>query len=128
MMKQRLAKDHGYNRMEIILGNVLMTGVIISGTVVLTGAFLFLMRHGNEIPSYHIFKPDTFNLDDFRNLLNGLIAFRSGSIMELGILLMIATPVLRVFFSMIAFVYEKDYMYFIFTIIVFLVLIISFFL
>jgi uncharacterized membrane protein len=112
---------------ETMLGNLLRTGVIIAGLVVVFGAVLFLVRHGSEIPSYHIFKPDIFNLSDFRNLFSGILTFRSVSIMELGILFLIATPVFRVVFSIFAFAYEKDYMYVVFTIIVLLVLAYSLF-
>lgn len=112
---------------EAVLGDLLRTGVIISGSVVIIGAVLFLVRHGLEIPSYHIFIPDNFNISDFRDLFRGIITFRSVSIMELGILLLIATPFLRVLFSVLAFAYEKDYMYVVFTVIVFLILVFSFF-
>jgi uncharacterized membrane protein len=111
---------------EAILGNLLRIGVIIAGSIVIIGAVLFLVRHGFETPSYHIFKPDSFNLSDIRDLFRGITTFSSVSIMELGILLLIATPVLRVFFSVFAFAYEKDYMYVIFTFIVLTVLIFSF--
>jgi len=46
--------------------------------------------------------------------------------MELGVLLLIATPVIRVLFSVFAFIYEKDYLYVAFTLIVLFVLIYSF--
>ncbi|MFA5972362.1 MAG: DUF1634 domain-containing protein [Lentimicrobiaceae bacterium] len=127
-MIKRYANTENLDKgIETILGNLLRIGVIIAGSVVIIGAVLFLVRHGSEIPSYHIFKPDIFNFSDFRDLFNGIITFRSVSIMELGILLLIATPVLRVLFSVFAFAYEKDYMYVVFTVIVLLVLILSFF-
>lgn len=127
MMKGNTNTDKMDRSVETILGNLLKTGVIIAGSVVIIGAILFLVRHGFEIPSYHIFKPDIFHFSDFRDLIKGIVTFRSASIMELGILLLIATPVLRVLFSVFAFVYEKDYMYTVFTVIVFLVLIFSLF-
>ncbi len=127
MTKRKTNTDNIDRSIEAILGNLLRTGVILAGSVVVIGAVLFLVRHGFEIPSYHIFKPDIFNYSDFRDLFKGIIAFRSVSIMELGILLLIATPVLRVLFSVFAFAYEKDYIYVVFTIIVLLVLIFSFF-
>lgn len=111
---------------EMALGNLLRVGVIAAGAVVIIGAIFFLARHGTEIPSYHIFKADPFNFSDFRDLLNGVIALRSVSIMELGVLLLIATPIIRVLFSVFAFIYEKDYMYVAFTLFVLLVLIYSF--
>ncbi len=127
-MKTDSAKSESRDKsIETVLGNLLRTGVITAGTVVVIGAVLFLVRHGLEIPSYHIFKAVPFNFSDFGNLFRGVIAFRSVPIMELGVLLLIATPVLRVVFSVFAFVYEKDYMYVIFTLIVLVVLIFSFF-
>ena len=113
--------------MVIILSNILRSGVFIAGAIVIIGAFFFLVRHGSEVPNYQIFKPDTFSLSDFKDLFKGIIALRSASIMELGILMLIATPVLRVCFSVLAFIYEEDYLYVVFTIIVLLVLIFSFF-
>ncbi|MGE5394620.1 MAG: DUF1634 domain-containing protein [Candidatus Saccharibacteria bacterium] len=127
MMKKHSHRANRDRSIETIMGNLLRTGVMVAGSVVVIGAILFLFRHGEEIPSYHIFKPDRFNIFDFRNLLNGIVTFRSVSIMELGILLLIATPVLRVLFSVVAFAYEKDYMYLVFTAIVLIVLIFSFF-
>lgn len=127
MIKRKANTENPDRGIEAILGDLLKTGVILSGSVVMIGAILFLVRHGLEIPSYHIFKPDIFNYTDFRNLFHGIITFRSVSIMELGILLLIATPVLRVLFSVFAFAYEKDVKYVVFTVIVLLVLIFSFF-
>jgi uncharacterized membrane protein len=127
MMTDRSKFNKTVKGMEAILGDLLRTGVVTAGFIVIFGAVLFLFRHGFEIPSYHIFKPDHFNFSDFRNLFSGIMAFRSVSIMELGILFLIATPFLRVVFSVLAFAYEKDYMYVVFTVIVLLVLIYSFF-
>ena len=127
MIKRYPNPEKTDKNIELILGNLLRTGVIIAGSVVIFGAVLFLVRHGSEIPSYHMFKPDSFNFSDFRGLFRGIVAFRSVSIMELGILLLIATPVLRVLFSVFAFAYKKDYMYVVFTVIVLFVLIFSFF-
>ena len=112
---------------EAVLGNLLRTGVIIAAAVMILGAILFLIRHGLEFPAYHIFKAVPITFSDFGSIFKGVISFRSIPIMELGILLLIATPVLRVVFSVFAFIYEKDYMYVVFTLIVLLVLIFSFF-
>ncbi len=112
---------------ETVLGNLLRTGVITAASVVMIGAIIFLVKHGKEIPSYHIFKEIPFSFSDFGTMYNGILSLKSVSIMELGVLLLIATPVLRVVFSVFAFLYEKDYMYVLFTLIVLLVLVFSFF-
>jgi uncharacterized membrane protein len=52
---------------------------------------------------------------------------QSRSIMQLGLLLLIATPIARVIFSVFAFAIEGDRMYVIFTLIVLTVLLYSLF-
>ena len=39
-------------RIEVIIGALLRTGVILAAAVVLFGATVYLARHGNEVPSY----------------------------------------------------------------------------
>ncbi len=115
------------NYIEILLGNLLRTGVIIAGTVVIIGAIMFLIRHGKEMPDYNVFKANNINLFNLKKLFANVLLLRSSYVIELGILLLIATPVLRVIFSIIAFLYQKDYLYVIFTMIVLVILIYSLF-
>ncbi len=114
-------------KIEIILGNLLRIGVITAAVIVLFGAVMFIIRHGVEYPDYHLFISEPFHLNDFSKLFSGLAAFKSIAFIELGIFALVATPVLRVMFSVFAFLYEKDYMYVLFTAIVLAVLIFSFF-
>jgi len=114
-------------KIEHILGNILRVGVIVSAVVVLFGAVLYLFRHGEEIPDYFSFVFNPFSVDNPIGLIREAFAFKSLSIMKLGILLLVGTPILRVIISVIAFIYEKDLMYVIFTLIVLVVLIYSFF-
>ena len=114
-------------RTELVLGNLLRIGVIAAGAIVLIGAIFFFARHGNEIPNYHTFKFDSLNINDPLILFNELLALKSAAIIKVGILVLIATPVLRVIVSVIAFLYEKDFMYVVFTLIVLTVLLYSIF-
>ena len=97
--------------MQLLLGQVLRAGTIVSVSVVFIGGVLFLMRHGHTIADYRTFK----GIPDFvRNpsgILYGILAFKGQAIIQLGIALLIATPILRVIFSAIGFVLEKDYLY-----------------
>jgi uncharacterized membrane protein len=58
----------------------------------------------------------------------GLQALQGDAIVTLGLLLLIATPVVRVGISILAFVYERDRVYTFITLTVFCLLILSFFL
>jgi uncharacterized membrane protein len=114
---------------ELIIGNLLRIGVIVSGLVMLVGATIFLIRHGNEFPKVHTFKFDAFSITDTRPnvVIKELLDVKSIAIMQLGVLILIATPVLRVIVSVVAFLYERDYMYVVFTLIVLGVLVFSLF-
>jgi uncharacterized membrane protein len=53
-----------------------------------------------------------------KQIIKGVVHLNSLSIIQLGILLLIATPVSRVIFSVIGFFFEKDYLYVIISLIV----------
>ncbi len=123
-MKKELLHEED-RKIEIILGNLLRTGVIIAAIIVIAGGIIYLIRHGFELPHYTVFKGEPGNIKDVISVIKGALALESISIIQLGILVLIATPVLRVVFSVVAFIYEKDLMYVIFTLIVLAVLIFS---
>ena len=114
-------------KIEHILANILRIGVIFSAIVVLFGAVLYLFSHGQEKPDYYNFVFNPFSVDNPMGLLKDVLTLKSLEIMKLGILLLVGTPILRVIISVAAFIYEKDLMYVVFTLIVLFVLIYSFF-
>jgi uncharacterized membrane protein len=114
-------------KIEHILGNILRVGVLISASVVLMGAILYLFRHGEEFPDYYGFVFNPFGVSDPLSLLKEVVGLKSLAIMKLGILLLVGTPILRVIISIFAFIYERDLMYVLFTLVVLVVLIFSFF-
>ena len=67
---------------------------------------------------------------DFPNtlgdVLNGVLALRPYAIIALGLVILIAIPVLRVAVSVIAFAVERDWLYVLITSFVLLILLLSF--
>ena len=112
-------------RIDIIIGNILRIAVIISAIFVLAGAVIYLTRHGQEMPNYGVFSGVPKNLSSLREITESAWNIRSVGIIQLGLLILIFTPVARVAFSVIAFLLERDYMYVIFTLIVLTVLLLS---
>ena len=112
-------------RMELIIGNLLRAGVIFAAAVVFFGAVVFLWRHGGEIPSYHVFAGEPAYLRAIVPVVHDAFAFHGLGLMQLGLLLLIATPVARVAFSIGAFALQRDFMYIIITCIVLAVLLYS---
>lgn len=112
-------------KVEDIIGNLLRAGVILAATVVFLGAVVYLVRHGNSPASYRVFQGEPKELRQPGGIVHGAFAFSSRGIIQLGLLLLIATPILRVAFSVFAFAAEKDRMYVVFTLVVLAVLLYS---
>lgn len=112
-------------KIDQIIGNLLRIAVILSAAFVITGAVIYLMRHGTEMPDYGVFAGVPKNLRGLREIIEAAWQIRSVGIIQLGLLLLIATPVARVLFSVFAFLIQRDYMYVVFTLIVLSVLLLS---
>lgn len=112
-------------RIDQIIGDLLRIAVILSAVFVITGAVIYLMRHGTEMPDYSVFTGVPKDLRGLREIIEAAWRIRSVGIIQLGLLLLIATPVARVIFSVFAFLIQRDYMYVVFTLIVLSVLLLS---
>jgi uncharacterized membrane protein len=111
--------------MQIIIGWILRGGVMVSMVLVFIGGVFFVYRHGHSIPDYKTFKGIPIFIRNIGGILNGVITLKGQAIIQLGIILLIATPVIRVAFSAIAFLLEKDYLYTFITLIVLLIILAS---
>jgi uncharacterized membrane protein len=114
-------------KIEVIIGSLLRTGVILAASVVLFGGILYLARHGHEIPNYTTFHGEPESLKNPAEIFRGVMGGSARAIIQLGLLLLIATPVARVLFSAIAFAIEHDAMYVVITLIVLAILLYSLF-
>lgn len=114
-------------RVERILGALLQSGVFISGAVVLAGGILYMLRYGALPVHNENFVAERESLRSLGDVLMDALHGDARAIIECGLLLLIATPVARVLFSIIAFALEKDRLYVVLTLIVFLILLYSLF-
>jgi uncharacterized membrane protein len=112
-------------RIEQIIAVLLRTGVSLAASVVLFGGVMYLLRHHDDVPQYNIFHSADSPFRNLRNILHSAQLHNSEAIIQTGILLLIATPVARVIFSVIAFALERDRMYVIFSLGVLVILIFS---
>jgi uncharacterized membrane protein len=126
-MAQEESQELGWtdHRMEILIGKLLRAGVLLSAVVVLLGGTVYLLRHGHTRVDYRVFHGEPADLRSVSGIVRDTLALRGEGIIQLGLLLLIATPVARVAFSIFGFAEEHDRMYVVITIIVLLVLIYS---
>jgi uncharacterized membrane protein len=113
--------------MQVIIGWILRIGVVISMSVVFIGGVIYLYRHGHDIPEYRVFKGVPYFIRTIDGIFNGVLNFKGQAIIQGGIILLIATPVIRVAFSAVGFIVEKDYLYTVITLIVLFILVASIF-
>jgi uncharacterized membrane protein len=115
-------------KVELVLGTLLQAGVILSGAIVLIGGILYLIHYGHNPASYHVFAGNRASLGNLSAVVSSALHFDGRAIIQLGLLLLIATPVVRVVFSVAAFWLERDRAYVLFTLVVLAVLLYSLFL
>jgi uncharacterized membrane protein len=94
-----------------IIGWVLRLGVIFSMLVVLVGSAFYLYRHGAETASYSKFVGVPEFIHTPAGIWHGILTLRGRAIIQAGIVLLIATPIVRVLFSGIGFLMERDWLY-----------------
>jgi uncharacterized membrane protein len=110
---------------EEIVGTLLRVGVSLSAFVVAIGGAIYLARHGREPANYRVFHGEPSDLRSLSGIVREAFRLRGRGIIQLGLLLLIATPVARVAFSIWGFAEEHDRLYMIFTGIVLIVLLYS---
>lgn len=125
MQKEKAA--WGDEQMQNLLGSILRIGVLTSAVVVIIGGILFFIQHPGETIDFRIFKSEPARLRNVHTIVIEAMNFRSRSVIQAGLLLLIATPVFRVLFSFIGFLIEKDKVYIFITSLVLIILCLSLF-
>ncbi|MGD0361451.1 MAG: DUF1634 domain-containing protein [Bryobacteraceae bacterium] len=112
-------------KVDEIIGGLLRYGVMLSASVVGAGGIWYLIQYGTSPPGYHVFRGEPEYLRHLRGIVSGVPGFHCRRMIQLGLVLLIATPVARVAFSVVAFILQRDRMYVAITLIVLSVLLFS---
>jgi uncharacterized membrane protein len=121
------AKSWNDRKMGDIMGILLRAGVLSAATVVLAGGMLFFIQHPGELFDFGTFKGEPARLREIDVILRDAFSFRSRAVIQVGLLLLIATPVARVLFSLVGFIFERDWIYVLITFVVLAILFASMF-
>jgi uncharacterized membrane protein len=98
-------------RLEAIIGNLLRAGVVIAATITSIGGVIYLAHSGESLAHYRVFHGEPTVLRQVKGILSDAFSGDGAGIMQLGLLLLIATPVARVAFSLVAFAVQRDRLY-----------------
>ncbi len=92
-------------RLETIIGSLLRVGVALAAVVVLAGGVWYIAARSSAPVAYGHFRPEP------RAVHSLAVTAHGTALMMLGLLILIATPVARVAFSLVAFALERDRLY-----------------
>jgi uncharacterized membrane protein len=121
----KIRQEFTNHQMETVIGNLLRMGVIIAASVVFLGGIIYVVRHGTILADYKIFQRVPLDLCSVSGILKNAFTLHGRGLIQLGLLLLIATPVARVALSIFAFARQRDTLYVTVSLIVFATLIYS---
>ena len=117
MTNVQLGRDRGGGTrwsergIEQLIGRLLQFGVLVAAAVVAVGGTALLVQHGSAPADFHTFRGATQPLRDIGSIVRGVMQLDSRAIVQLGLVLLIATPVARVALTFVAFLFRRDRLY-----------------
>lgn len=96
---------------EQFIGRLLQIGVLVAAAVTLAGGILLVAQHGRSPADYGTFRGEPYYLRSLTGVLRAALSMDSRAIVQLGLVLLIATPIARVAFTLIAFALQRDRVY-----------------
>lgn len=112
---QRTAREE---RVEALLGYVLRAGVMAAALIVAAGGVLYLLRHGQEQPDLRVFHGEPAQLRTIAGIVSFAKSGHARGIIQLGLLVLLVTPVVRVALSIAIFARQRDWIYVVITLMV----------
>ena len=112
-------------RLDSMVSFVLRLGVNLAAAIVLVGAVVFLYRHGHELPHYAVFRGEPSDLRTIGGIFRDAAALSGRGLIQLGLLVLVATPVARVALSLVVFAVQRDRTYVVVTLVVLVLLLLS---
>lgn len=109
-------------RIETIIGSLLRAGVLLAAGIVTVGGLLYLGQHYAQHVSYRSFQPGDPDVRTVRGIMQSATSLHSEGLIQLGLLVLIATPIARVAFAVVGFALERDRLYVVVSLIVLTIL------
>ena len=99
------------DKLESMIGAILRTGVLAAALVVGVAGFFYLIQFHGNVVQYGKFEMEGSDLRTLTGIVRSSLRFRSDAIIQLGLLILIATPIARVALAAVGFGLERDYLY-----------------
>jgi uncharacterized membrane protein len=92
-------------------GRVVQVLVFIAAIITGAGGIAYLVSSGNQIQSYSKFNEITPLLKSICGIIKCALSFDSKAVMQLGVLILISIPLVRVMVFLVSFIKERDWIY-----------------
>jgi uncharacterized membrane protein len=109
-------------RIEAIIGRLLQIGVAAAMAIVACGGVIYLAKFHNRPADHVVFVGEPAALESLVGIFELAARLDPRGVIQLGVLVLIATPIARVIFSIYGFWRERDRLYMAVTVIVLLFL------
>lgn len=106
-----VVRDARDERIERVIGRLLQLGVLLAAIVVAIGGVLLLAQYGHLPAGFREFSGEDPSLKSIAGIVRAVVTGDSRAIVQLGLVLLIATPVARVALTLGAFIAERDRLY-----------------
>lgn len=110
-----------------LLSRAMLTGVLLAAGVLLLGGVVYLASHGNDPVGDHVFSGEPANLRHPVAIVRGALEEHPRAIIQLGVLLLLLNPILRIALALFGYLHLRDRKYVVVCLILLLVLGVSFF-
>ena len=97
--------------LDASIARMLLVGIVLSAIVVIAGAGLELRSASPVIPDYSHFHATSVSLRTITGVIRSAIQLNADGVIQLGLLLLIATPIARVIFCVVGFARQRDVLY-----------------
>jgi uncharacterized membrane protein len=111
-------------QLDQVVGNVLRGGVLLAFVIVALGGFLYLLQHHADTELYTQFS-GAGSLQTLGGIWESAKLFNSEGLIQLGLVVLIATPIVRVVMAVLGFALTGDHLYFFVSLIVLSILVYS---
>jgi len=96
------------DNVDHLVGGLLRAGVLIAAALVVVALPFFLARYGLMPADFGVFRGESRNLREVSGIIAGALRFDPSAVVQLGVLVLIATPIARVALTLVAFIVRKD--------------------
>jgi uncharacterized membrane protein len=105
-------------RFDQAIGNLLRAGVILAAAVTLLGGIAYVTTFWDTHSDHHTLVEQSEQLRKPLGIVRCALTMDERCVIQLGLLLLIATPIARVAFSVIAFARQRDWTFVVITLVV----------